>query len=303
MRKAYLTFALAVAMVAMAGSGALATTTFWLTDQADGSTQPTQLVVPQGGTVTLYCIMNSDDVGNTYEAMLGYDTSDATTHGAGVDTNDGAAKKLTLSSSKNDIVASIDSFFDVFTTVGYASQGVVLDASGREDPNTPLGGRPYGFVARGATFVNGAPGQKALCSFELSNNMITPADEKYVVVSSDLAGGNSFSSAWKYGLSLFEDAYALKIVNEGTGGPVVGANNKAILDTIMTTVAANYTWVFWGEVTEIDADSFSIDDGSGVNIEVDAPGHGRSNGEYVSVKGSIALGPPPVLTSQEIVVQ
>ena len=309
MKKVYLTFALAVAMVAIVGSGLFATTTFWFSQDAGGTPiGGNELVVPQGGTVTLYCIMSSDDVGNTFEAMVGYDTSDASTHGAGVDTNDGAAKKLTLLTSQNDIVTSIDSFFDVFTTVGYASQQVVLDASGREVANPQLVGRPYGFVVRSSTSTNGAPGQKALCSFELSNNMVAPADEQYVVVSSDLAGGNSFSSAWKHGLSLFEDAYALKIVNEGTGGPVVGANNKAILDTIMTTVAASYTWVFWGEVSNVAAGTFDIDDGSKDNvgdpviIHVVAPGHGQSNGEYVSVKGSIDVG-TRTLTSQEIVVQ
>ena len=230
--------------------------------------------------------------------MLGYDVSDATVHGAGVDTNDVAAKKLVLSSSKNDIVASIDSFFDVFTTVGFASQGVVLDASGREDPNSQLSGRPYGFVARGATFVNGAPGQKKLCSFELSNQMTVPDDFQYVVVS-NLAGGASYSSAWKHGTALFEDAYALKIVNSAGVLPVVGTTNKAVLATIMTTAAANYTWVFWGRVSNVAAGTFDIDDGSGVVIHVVAAGHSQSNGDYVSVKGSINPA-TKTLTSQQI---
>ncbi len=302
MRRVYLTFALAVAMVAIAGSGLLATTTFWLTDQADGSTQPTQLVVPQGGTVTLHCIMNSDDVGNTYEAMLGYDVSDAGAgaYGPGVDTNDGRDKKLVLSSSKNDIVTSIDSFFDVFTTVGYASQGVVLDASGREDSNTELVGKPYGFVARGATFINGAPGQKKLCSFELSNQMTVPDDFQYVVVSNNLDPKTSYSSAWKYGTALFDDAYALKVINSAVALPVVGTTNKAILDTLTTTAAAQYTWVFWGRVSNVAAGtSFDIDDGSGVVIHVVAAGHSQSNGDYVSVKGSINPA-TQTLTSQQI---
>ncbi len=67
----------------------------------------------------------------------------------------------------------------------------------------------------------------------------------------------------------------------------------------MTTAAANYTWVFWGEVSNVAAGTFDIDDGSGVIIHVVAAGHSQINGDYVSVKGSINV-PTTTLTSQEI---
>ncbi|MHB9035421.1 MAG: hypothetical protein ACYC64_02050 [Armatimonadota bacterium] len=83
--------------------------------------------------------------------------------------------------------------------------------------------------------------------------------------------------------------------------PTVGANNKSVLDSIMTSAAGKYIWVLWGKVTAIDADTFSIDDGSGVSIKVVAPGYTVVGGDYVSVKGTLDVGAtPPTLTSQEI---
>lgn len=72
--------------------------------------------------------------------------------------------------------------------------------------------------------------------------------------------------------------------------PVVGANNKAVLDSLMATAAPNYTWVLWGKVTVTGANTFTIDDGSGVIINVqtlDPFPHGQANGSYVSAKGTL----------------
>lgn len=302
MRRMYVALVVAIA-VAMAGSGAIAATSFWLTTDPAGSIPAGNTVnVPVGGSVTLYCFMNAGDIGNTFEMMVGYDTSDATTYGAGKDTNNGAAKKLTLSSNQSSIVSSVDSFFDVFTTAGYANSQVVLDASGRENPNTPLGGRPYGFVARAAAPSNTAPGVKKLFSFTLANNMAQGQTQSVVV--SNYAGGNSYSSAWKHGTSLFENAYALLVNSSGAAGPTMGANNKAVLDAIMTTAASNYTWVFWGKVSnKIDEtdETFDIDDGSGVIIHVNGSTASTIvNGDYVSVKGSLDVG-TKTITSSEVI--
>ncbi len=112
MRRIHYLLAVAVVMVALVAGGACAQTTMWLSADAAGTPIPADTInVAPGGSVQLYCFLNSADVGNTFEIMVGYDRSDATTHGAGVDTNDGAAKKLTLSSTQNDIVTSSDAWF------------------------------------------------------------------------------------------------------------------------------------------------------------------------------------------------
>ena len=292
MRRTQYLLVVAVVMLGLAANGACAQTTMWLSTDAGGTPIPGDTInVAPGGSVQLYCFLDSAEVGNTFEIMVGYDTSDATMHGAGKDTNDGASKNLTLVSTQGAIEGTMPGSFTVL-------QSAVLDASGREDANTELGGRPYGFVGRAATLANAVPNQIQCFSFTLQNNMA--ASESQYVVLSNFAGGNSYSDAWKHGTALYEDAYALNIV---TGGalPIVGTNNKSVLDAIMADAASDYAWVLWGEVTVIDADSFSIDDGSGVNIKVVAPSHTVVNGNYVSVRGTLDVGTsPPTLTSSQI---
>ncbi len=292
MRKRHCFLAVAVAMLALAAIGAHAQTTMWLSTDAAGTPIPGDTVnVSAGGSIQLYCFLNSADVGNTFEIMVGYDRSDAASHGAGVDTNDGELKKLTLVSTQGAIEGTMPGSFTVL-------QSAVLDASGREDMNADLGGRPYGFVGRAATYANAAPGQIQCFSFTLQNNMAA-SDSQYVVLS-NYAGGNSYSDAWKHGTALYEDAYAVNVVSAGAL-PKMGANNRAVVDAIMADAAADYTWVLWGEATVIDANSFTIDDGSGINIKVVAPGHAVVNGDYVSVAGTLDVGAAPVtLTSSEI---
>lgn len=280
--------------VAIAGSGALAATSIWLSqDSVNGTPITGDVTVAPGASIPLYCFMQSSDIGNTFEIMVGYDRSDAATYGAGTGTyQDG---KLALLSGQPAIEASISPYFDVLNSA-------VLLASARENPNTNLGGRPYGFVARGASRTNAVPGGgpsgKIMCfAFTLRNQMTTNGDSQYVVIS-NAVGGNSYSSAWKYGINLRESSSAVRIVT-GQSLPVVGASNKAVLDAIMTTSAPNYIWVFWGKVTVTDANKFTIDDGSGVTINVDAPAHGLSNGNYVAVRGSLNVG-TKTLTSQHI---
>ena len=296
MRKTHLWIAAAIAL-ALAASGTHAATTFWLTtDPAGAAMGGDTVTVASGTSVTLYCYMDSSDVGNTFEAMVGYDTSDATTYGAGKDTNNGAAKKLTLGSSQPEVVASIDSFFDVFATAGFAGSQVVLDASGREEVNADLGGRPYGLVVRAAKSANVAPGTKQLFSFALTNSM--PEGQSQNVVVSNYQGANSFSSAWKYGTVLAEDTYTLTVLSgAGSEKPVVGANNKAILDSIMATATGNYSFVFWGTVQNRTAAGFDIDDGSGVIIQVEGD-NSVSDGDYVSVKGTLDVAQQKITSPQ-----
>jgi len=293
MRERHFCVAVAVVVLALMGTCACAQTTMWLSTDAAGTPIPGDTVnVAPGGSIQLYCFLNSADVGNTFEIMVGYDRSDAATHGAGKDTNDGELKKLTLVSTKAAIEGSMPGSFT-------ALKSAVLDASGREETNLSLGGRPYGFVGRAATYTNAAPGQVQCFSFTLQNNMTVPSDSQYVVLS-NFAGGNSYSDAWKLGTVLYEDAYALNVVTSGAL-PEVGTSNKSILDAIMADAAPDYVWVLWGKATVIDAGSFSIDDGSGVTIKVVAPSHTVANDDYVSVRGTLNVSTSPAtLTSQEI---
>ncbi len=85
----------------------------------------------------------------------------------------------------------------------------------------------------------------------------------------------------------------------GTVNPVVGANNKSVLNAIMSSAASKYDWILWGRVTVIDADNFSIDDGSGVSISVVCPSHTVTDGHYVAVRGTLDAA-TRTLTSRQI---
>lgn len=284
------------ALAAACCTAGRAATTMWLSTDAAGAPIPADILTVQpGARVHLHCYMDSSEVGNTVEVMVGYDTSDAPAgvYGAGADSSDGVRKKLVLSSGKLDIEASVSEIFDVFRDTGFAGSQVVVDASGREESNPGLG-KPYGFVVRAARYESSAPGAVRVFSFELTNRMTAPGDEEYVVISGR-TGANSYSSAWKHGASLGDGAYALRVVNgSGVARPVVGAANRVVLDSIVSAAAADYIWVFWGLIDSIDeqAGTFDIDDGSGVVIHVRAsPGDitasGLHNGSYAAVKGTL----------------
>lgn len=286
MRRMQLWLALSVAVTLMA-SGVQAATTFTLSESAAGTPIPGDTInAAPGQSITLYCIMDSSDPGNTFEVMVGYDLSTASTYGPGSQQTGG---KLALLTGKPAIISSIDSFFDVFTDpqfsgINATEKSVVMYASGRETDNPQIGGRPYGFAVRGAKYTNTAPNKRTLFSFTLRNDMTVSGDEQYVVVSKH-AGGKSFASAWKHGLTLNEDDYAVKIVN-ASALPEITANNKAVLDAIMTSAAPNYVWVLWGVVSNRTATTFDLDDGSGVIIHVSGA-NTVANGNYVGVKGSL----------------
>jgi hypothetical protein len=300
MRNTQFWLVLAIALTLMAGASQ-ATTTFTLTQDALGTPIAGDTInASPGQSITLYCIMDSSDPGNTFEVMVGYDLSTSSTYGAGTEQTGG---RLALLSGKSAIISSINSFFDVFTDPQFAGisapqKSVVMYASGREDSNSSIGGRPYGFAVRGAKYTNTSPGKKALFSFTLRNDMTVSGQDQYVVVSKS-AGGKSFASAWKYGLVLDEDDYALKIHN-ASALPVITASNKAVLDAIMTTAAPNYLWVLWGVVSNRTATTFDINDGSGVIIHVTGS-NSVANGNYVGVKGTLTPS-THTLASQSITV-
>jgi len=288
-------FWLAVTVVLSVACGAQAATTMWLSQSTSGTPIIGDVNISPGASIPLYCFINSSEIGNTFEIMVGYDKSDATMYGVGKDTNDGEFKKLSLVSSAADISGSEDgTYFDVL-------RSALLDASGRESLNADIGGRPYGFVVRGATRTNAGLSNKLAFSFTLRNDMAGSGDSQYVVLS-NYSGGNSFSSAWEYGTALGESACSIKLVNSASL-PKVGTTNKAVLDSIMTNAVSQYTWVLWGKVSDCTSAGFKLDDSSGVIITVDAAGNSVANNDYVSVSGTLAVdleARTATLTSQSI---
>ena len=282
-----------VAALVLMADCAQAAGIYLTTDPAGNRFAGDTVNVSPSQSIKIYCLLETNELGNTLEVMVGYDKSDAATYGVGNDINNRKSGKLTLLSSESAIENSMPAYFDVL-------KNAVLDASGREDHNLYIGGRPYGFLARAATHTNAAPvGGKLMCfAFTLKNNMTASGDYQYVVISTK-SGGNSYSSAWKYGTSLGESSYALKLIN-GTFLPTVGTSNKSVLAAIMQDAAPKYIWVLWGRVSVTGENSFAIDDGSGVIINVSATDHRLSNGDYVSVHGT--LDPTSrTLTSQRII--
>jgi hypothetical protein len=81
--------------------------------------------------------------------------------------------------------------------------------------------------------------------------------------------------------------------------PPVGLSNKAANDTIITTASATVNFKVWGKVAVIDAGSFTLDDGSGTPIKVNAAGYaGIVNDDYASASGKLSgVTPNIVLTA------
>ena len=84
------------------------------------------------------------------------------------------------------------------------------------------------------------------------------------------------------------------------GSPVVGTTVKALLDQAAAAASSTRRFRVWGVVERIDSLAFRLDDGSGVQIKVFAPGYsGISDGDYVSAIGTADVSVnPPVLVSK-----
>ena len=64
-------------------------------------------------------------------------------------------------------------------------------------------------------------------------------------------------------------------------------NNRAANDSIIGLVSSKYLFAAYGKVSVVNGQQFTIDDGSGMPITVQAPYHGLSGGEYVRVRGTL----------------
>ena len=80
-----------------------------------------------------------------------------------------------------------------------------------------------------------------------------------------------------------------------------GLNNKATRDSIMSAASSSFVFTVWGKVTVIDANSFTVDDGSNKPVTVVYANHGFANNDYVSATGTLNIsGTTPVLTAQVV---
>jgi hypothetical protein len=198
-------FAGAVCLVLILASGVQATTTFWITNNSNGTTVPVdpisgypELKVNVGSPVTVYTFIDTTDTGNGMEMFVGYDKSDATTFGQGKDTNNGAFKDLVLSSSEDNM----GGFF-------LNSHNVKTDASSREANNPLFGGRLYGVAVTGVTTATTFSNLKC-ATLTFTNNLV--ANESTYIVLSNNGSGASWTDFWANGITyLARPSYVLKV--------------------------------------------------------------------------------------------
>lgn len=176
-------------------------------------------------------------------------------------------------------------------------------------------GGPFGPASKSYTLTNVGDqslnwtAAKSQPWFDLSSSSgVLAAGANTSVIVSFNAAANALTSS----SSPYSDTVTFTNTTSGSGNttrsvivtvttPVVGITNMAVLDPIMTTAVYNYDFVLWGMVSQRTASGFKIDDGSGVIISVDAPDNTVTNGNYVSVKGTLNL-LTKTLTSREITV-
>ena len=90
------------------------------------------------------------------------------------------------------------------------------------------------------------------------------------------------------------------VEEEQKAGPY-GISNKATLDAATAAAAATTNFTVWGSVSVIDANTFTVDDGSGVVVKVVKTSHGLNSGDYASATGALDVsGPQPVVTAVSV---
>jgi hypothetical protein len=193
----------------MLSAGAYATTTFWLGDATTGAAYAADtLSVASGGDFTLGVWCTTTDVNNSFEMMIGYDVSSATSPGtAGSPT----INKLSLVSTLSNITSSINSTYNTAPSTAAGTARLAVDPY--------IGGRVYGFSTLAGSTNGGLTGTFKLFEFTMHNNMTDPNDFYWVVISS-ATSGSSWTSKLTMGTTNFRDNYGLKIANKAES-PVV----------------------------------------------------------------------------------
>jgi exopolysaccharide biosynthesis protein len=82
------------------------------------------------------------------------------------------------------------------------------------------------------------------------------------------------------------------------GLPLAGTTIRSLLQTAAVAASGSRLFCVWGKVQTIDARTFWLDDGSGIQIKVFAPGYSVATGSYAAAIGAVDVSvTPPVLIS------
>jgi hypothetical protein len=126
-------------------------------------------------------------------------------------------------------------------------------------------------------------------AFDAAGNLVTiDNDSEWARIWSPGDGANSFTT----------ESY-FTFDTTATHVPSYALSNKAVTDPIMTAASGHFKFTLWGKVTApITADSFYIDDGSGMPVKVNFAGHSFTDVDYVSATGTLDVsGASPVLNA------
>lgn len=185
------------------------------------------LTVAPGANFTVSVGMDAQEIGNTFEVFLGFDVSDQTVPGlAGSPT----VNRLILVDSLTNVANGINIDFPVYRSA--------KTATGREENNSNLGGRPYGIKVVGARYTSIVSGQNALFTAQFQNNMA--AGESYYIVISDAAAGNSYTTGWKYGASTSRGSDILQVNSVFSRVPGDANGDRKVDVGDLGILAANY---------------------------------------------------------------
>jgi hypothetical protein len=199
-----------VCVMLVLSAGARATTNFWITNEPNGTPLPIdsvsgnpELKVNFNQPITIYTFFSTTNAGNGFEMLLGYDKSDAIRLGVGYDTNNGAYKKLVLTSTETEIANSINPIFN-YEHLAH------IDASAKEPNNPWIGGRPYGVSITGIATAIKTYGATRIATLKFNHNLAV-GESAYFVISKSVTA-SSYSTYWiGSGGICYQDDYALKV--------------------------------------------------------------------------------------------
>lgn len=204
-KKIWLALAIAL-MVTVSGQAA---TSMYFGDTS-GNSLPSAAI---GDTVCVWLAATPDN-GTVFEAMLGYDTTAATTYGA-------AARANTQALDVSGVTVNATLFPDIDTNV---PRLIKNDVAAREESNAALSGRPWGKKIVGG-LKNGfaaIPGTaQELCRF-----VVAGTGDGSIVLST--ATGTSYASAWKMGTTSYPCSAVL---------PIAGAVTPPVLQSAVSRKA------------------------------------------------------------------